>query len=302
MKNFINPIIRTLVLLTICLTTVSQVHGQIVTGHYNAAIFGLRSGNGFPMGWSYVNVTHFYYAGEMKDNDGKISTLAKPINVIANISGGIWGKRLEKLNANYNAALILPFTNLAPNPETLELDPERIGLGDIKIIPLLLTWNFDQISLSTRYAIWAPTGEYSATSKSNRGKGFWSHNIGLGVTGYFDKAKSWHASIMGTYEINSKQKDTDIIPGDGLILEWGLGKTFDQQFNMGLIGYSNMLVTKQKGGNVESLNNYQIHSIGMEFNYRTKTKWVFITRWYLEYLGINRPEGTVIRFIFLKNF
>ena len=40
----------------------------------------------------------------------------------------------------------------------------------------------------------------------------------------------------------------------------------------------------------------------MEVNYRTQSKWVFITRWYVEYLGVNRPEGTVIRFIFLKNF
>jgi hypothetical protein len=281
----------------------SSLFSQVLTGHYGPGLFGLRSAHGFPMGWSYVNVTHIYYAGEMKDNDGKISTLAKPVNVIANISGAIWGKRIDKINANYNAAVILPFTNLAPNPETLELDPEGIGLGDIKVIPLMLSWNLNRIAINARYAFWAPTGSFKAGSKSNKGKGFWSHNIGLGLTAYFDKQKTWHLSWMNTFELNTKQKDTDIKPASTWVTEWGIGKTFEESFNMGFIGYTTLQIGKQSGGNIPSgSNNYRVNAVGMEFNYRTKTKWVFITRWYLEYLGINRPEGTVIRFIFLKNF
>ncbi len=276
---------------------------QVLTGHYSPGLFGLRSSHGFPMNWSYVNVSHIYYAGEMKDNDGNISTLAEPINVIANISGGIWGTKVEKLGANYNAALILPFTNLAPNPETLELDPERIGLGDIKVIPLMLTWNFNRIALNARYAFWAPTGSYEAGSNNNRGKGFWSHNFGLGATAYLDEAKTWHLSWMNTFEVNGQQKTTNITAPSTWVSEWGFGKTFEESFNMGFIGYNTRQISDQRGGNVpDDWNNYTINAIGMEVNYRTKSKWVFITRWYLEYLGVNRPEGTVIRFIFLKNF
>ena len=281
----------------------SSAFSQVVTGHYGPGLFGLRSSHGFPMGWSFVNVTHIYYAGEMKDNDGNISTLAKPVNVIANISGGIWGRRVEKLKANYNAAVILPFTNLAPNPETLELDPERIGLGDIKVIPRMLTWNFDRIAINTRYAFWAPTGSYAVGSKSNRGKGFWSHNIGLGITAYLDKAKTWNISWMNTVELNASQKGTDVRPASSWVTEWGIGKTFEEAFNIGVIGYSTRQISDQKGGEVpDNWNNYRVNAIGMEFNYRTKSKWIFITRWYLEYLAINRPEGTAIRFILLKNF
>ena len=281
----------------------SGVTAQVLTGHYGPGLFGVRSSHGFPMDFSYVNVTHIYYAGEMKDNDGNISTLAEPVNVIANISGGIWGTHLEKLKANYNAMIILPFTNLAPNPETLELDPERIGLGDIKVIPLMLTWNFNRISVNTRYAFWIPTGSYEAGSSSNRGKGFWSHNIGLGATGYLDKAKTWHISWMNTFEFNGEQKKTDITPASTWVGEWGIGKTFEESFNMGIIGYNTRQISTQTGGDVPAnWNNYKVNAIGMEFNYRTKSKWVFITRWYLEYLAVNRPEGTAIRFILLKNF
>ena len=281
----------------------SGMKAQVVTGHYGPGLFGLRSAHGFPMDWSYVNVTHIYYAGEMKDNNGNISTLAKPVNVIANISGGIWGKHLEKIKANYNAALILPFTNLAPNPETLELDPERIGLGDIKIIPLMLTWNFNRISINARYAFWVPSGSYETGSNSNRGKGFWSHNIGLGATAYLDKLKTWNLSWMNTIELNNKQKGTGITPASTWVTEWGIGKTFEESFNMGLIGYNTLQIGEQSGGDIPvDFNNYRVNGIGMEFNYRTQSKWVFITRWYLEYLAVNRPEGTAIRFIFLKNF
>jgi len=239
----------------------------------------------------------------VQDNDGNISTLAKPVNVIANISGGIWGKRLEKINANYNALLILPFTNLAPNPETLDLDPDRIGLGDIKIIPLMLTWNFKRVALNTRYAAWLPTGSFEAGAKGNRGKGFWSHNFGLGATVYLDTAKTWNVSFMNTFEVNGKQDGTNITPPSAWVAEWGIGKTFEKSFNLGLIGYMTRQIGDQKGGDIPAnWNNYKVNAIGMEFNYRTKSKWLFITRWYLEYLAINRPEGTAIRFIFLKNF
>ena len=282
---------------------VGTASAQILSGHYGPGLFGLRSAGGFPTGWSYVNVTHIYYAGEMKDNEGKISTIAKPVNVIANISGGMWGTQLESINAKYNAALVLPFTNLAPNPETLELDPERIGLGDIYLIPAMLSWSFDRFSLNTRYGLWVPTGEFNEGSRSNRGKGFWSHNLGLGTTISLNQAKTWTLSGMGTYEFHSKQQGTDIRPADMMVVEWGLGKTIEEVFNMGLIGYSNMQIGQQKGGNIpDGLKNYQVHALGVEFNYRTQNRWVFITRWYLEHSGINRPEGTVIRFIFLKNF
>ena len=280
----------------------SSTSAQLVTGHYGPGLFGLRSANGFPTGWSYVNVTHIYYAGEYKDNDGKISTLSKPVNVIANISAGIWGTNWESISAKFNAMVIIPITNLALNPETLDLDPERIGLGDIYIIPAMLTWNFDRVFLNARYGIWIPTGSYEAGSNSNRGKGFWSHNLGLGFTFLFDNSKTWHISAMGTFEFNSKQKDTDITPGSALVIEWGIGKTFNSVFNMGIIGYNTRQLSKQQGTTTQTLNNYEVNALGMEFSYRTDDKWAFITRWYLEYLAINRPEGTAIRFILLKNF
>lgn len=297
MKN-----LRVLLVLTFLLFLGSNVSAQLVTGHYGPGLFGLRSAGGFPTGWSYVNVTHFYYAGEYKDNDGKISTLSKPVNVIANISTGIWGTNIEKINAKYNAAVVLPVTNLALNPENLDLDPEKVGIGDVYVIPAMLTWNFDRVLLNTRYGIWLPVGSYKAGSKNNHGKGFWSHNLGLGATFLIDNKKTWHISAMGTFEFNSKLRDTEITPGSALVVEWGIGKTFNNSFNMGIVGYNTRQVSKQKGVTEQTLNNYSVNGLGMEFSYRTQDKWAFITRWYLEYLAANRPEGSVIRFIMLKNF
>ena len=72
---------------------------------------------------------------------------------------------------------------------------------------------------------------------------------------------------------------------------------------MGIIGYRTKQIGIQKGVTLpEALNDYGVIAAGMEFNYRTKSNWAFITRWYLEYNGVNRLEGGAIRFIFLKNF
>lgn len=277
---------------------------QLLTGHYTPGLYGLRSAFAFPKGFSYLNVTHMYYAAEMKDNHGNISTLAKPINVIANINGVAWGTRIEAIGADYTAALAIPLTNLAPNPETLELDPERVGIGDSYLIPALLSWNLDRIVVSFRYGVFLPVGSFSGSSKSNRGKGFWTHTLSPAVTLFIDKLKNWHASVNATYEIHSKQRDSDISPGQNLVVEWGAGKTFDAAFNMGIIGYNIVQTTKQTmpGSGKQDLNPYRLNGLGMEFGYRTKNRWAFATRWYLEYLAVNRPEGTAIRFVLMKNF
>ena len=149
---------------------------------------------------------------------------------------------------------------------------------------------------------WLPVGFYEDGNPANRGKGFWSQNLGLGLTYLIDNEKTWSASAVGTFEFNTKQKDTEISPGSAIVIEWGIGKTFDNAFNLGIIGYNTYQVSEQKGPTPQTLNNYTVNGMGMEFSYRTKDKWAFITRWYLEYLAVNRPEGTAIRFILLKNF
>lgn len=286
------------------LVSATHVGGQTLTGHYTPGLFGLRSGHSFPTGFSYLNVTHMYYAGEIKDNDGKISTLAKPVNVVANVNGVLWGRRLEGLNANFNAGVAIPLTNLALNPETLDLDPERIGIGDIFLIPALLSWDFGRVVARVQYGLFLPTGSFSAGSKSNRGKGFWTHAPSAAVTGYLDADKQWHVSAHGLYEMHTTQQETDIKPGQDLVIEWGVGRTWDGAFNMGLIGYNLFQTSDQVNtdGSGTGLNKYRINGIGAEFGYRTKSRWAFITRWYLEYDAINRPEGTIIRFVVLKNF
>ncbi len=286
------------------LASSTGLSGQALTGHYSPGLFGLRSGHAFPTGFSYLNITHVYYAGELKDNDGKVSTLAKPVNVVANINGVVWGRRIEALKANYNAGVAIPLSNLALNPETLDLDPERVGIGDIIAIPLLLSWNFGRIVTRMQYTVFLPTGSFAAGSVNNRGKGFWTHTLSSAVTGYLDANKAWHASAHAAYEIHTKQQETAIKPGQDVVVEWGVGRTWDGAFNMGLIGYNVFQTTDQVNadGSGTGLKKYRVNGIGAEFGYRTPSRWAFVTRWYLEYDALNRPEGTVIRFVVLKNF
>jgi len=286
------------------LALATGAEGQTLTGHYGPGLFGLRSGYGFPMGFTYLNITQVYYAAEMKDNDGQVSTLAKPVNVVANVSALTWGRRIEGLKANFNAGVAVPLANLALNPETLELDPERVGIGDIFVIPALFSWDFGRIVTRLQYNLFLPTGSFTAGSASNRGKGFWTHGPSAGVTGYLDSGRAWHASVSGAYEIHTTQQETDIKPGQDLVIEWGVGRTWDSAFNMGLVGYNTFQTTDQVNadGGGTGLRKYRVNGIGAEFGYRTESRWSFVTRWYLEYDARNRTEGTLIRFVVAKNF
>ena len=79
-------------------------------------------------------------------------------------------------------------------------------------------------------------------------------------------------------------------------------KLVEEVFNIGVIGHNVAQVTNQKGGETPVLLKHRLNGLGLEMGYRTKNKWIFTTRWYLEYLAKNRPEGTAIRFVLLKNF
>ena len=51
---------------------------------------------------------------------------------------------------------------------------------------------------------------------------------------------------MNTFEINGEQKSTNITAPSTWVSEWGVGKTFEEAFNLGFIGYNTRQFSDQK--------------------------------------------------------
>jgi hypothetical protein len=115
-----------------------------------------------------------------------------------------------------------------------------------------------------------------------------------GVTWLQESENPWAATLMLRYEILGKQRDTDIEPGDVLILEGGIGKEIVKGLDVGLTGYHMRQMNREKGsaaGTDTSL--YRVSALGPEINWRPDfiPGFQVALRSYYEFGARNSSEG-----------
>lgn len=138
------------------------------------------------------------------------------------------------------------------------------------------------------------------------GKGYWTFLFSAVGTLYFDEAKSWHASILARYEVNTEQDKTDIRMGDDFHFEWGIGKTLAQLENtvidVGVAGYCSWRVNKDSGDNASDFKE-GIYAIGSELGI-TYLLWAtsFTFRYVWEFENKNAPQGGMATLAITKVF
>jgi hypothetical protein len=101
-----------------------------------------------------------------------------------------------------------------------------LGFGDLYFQPINLGWHMDMFDYVAGLGLFFPTGRYEDGADDNVGLGMWSFEFFGGTTAFLDGAKTWHASILASYETHTSKKDSDIDVGDLLTLEGGIGKSF----------------------------------------------------------------------------
>jgi hypothetical protein len=111
--------------------------------------------------------------------------------------------------------------------------------------------------------------EFSPGSDRNRGKGFWALVYSLGAVYYPGGARDqWSISAVARTEQNFEQRDSGIMPGDDIVVDWGIARMFrlsDHQVDVGLSGFGQWQLTSQEGGapGVED-QRYRIIGLGPE--------------------------------------
>ena len=132
------------------------------------------------------------------------------------------------------------------------------------MVPVQIGWHFERTDLITSYGIFMPTGEYDPGASNNLGMGMWSHELSFGVTQYLDSAKTWTAATTAFYEIHSGKRGTDLRIGDWLVLEGGVGKSFEGDWSLGAAYYALWQTTDAKGPDIpDLLRGRKIRSFGL---------------------------------------
>ncbi len=245
----------------------AQLNGENLLGDN-----GVKSGSQPGPGLYVSGLYYFYNTDTIKDANGNRITFdptqagSQKLQVIAPVF--MYVSKAKVLGANYGMMAVLPFANGALEAPGFGLD-EQVGTGaaDMYLAPIQLGWHKRRADIITAFAIFAPTGRYTAGADDNLGKNMWSYELSGGTTVYLDEKKTLSFAATGYWETHTRKKDTGNVQvgnvtltgvkvGQLLTIEGGLGKSFlGGAASAGLAYYAQWKLTADEFGIAVSLPN-----------------------------------------------
>jgi hypothetical protein len=293
--------IKTITMAAGILALAVQLHAQAlpVGSHYPAGAEGIKGADLPPPGFYVRDYNCFYYANSV---DG----LPLNVNIFAYVQAPrlVWITPWKILGANYGCDVIVPFfyKNVTGQLGTAG----QFNLGDIYACPAVLSWHLQRFDFSAAYGIWAPSGNFDASTPlrllTSPGDGYWSHMFTLGGVWYPDAKKTWAISLLNRYEISTEQDHTDITPGNMLTMEWGISKAVTKTVDLGLVGYYQQETTEDSGTGAATALSHVV-GVGPEVSvFWEKIGLVSTLRYVYEADAKDRPQGHTVVLTLTKRF
>lgn len=223
--KFINQ--KQVVKLIFSLIIISDYAGyaQLKGGHLLGAM-GIQSGSQAPVqSLSLYLPRYLYNTSSLRNADGDKSTANPDLNMFLSGLVDSYVTDFKILGANYGAGILLPFTSNTIQGNFID-SKSSFAFSDIYLQPLQLGWHFKKSDFVFSYQVFLPAGKYKMEGDNNSGLGTIINEFSAGTTLFFNETKTIHFSVLGSYEMNGKKKNTEIKTGDILSLEGGVGKTF----------------------------------------------------------------------------
>ena len=189
---------------------------------------GLDSGSQAPPGAYWGTVFYWYDTSRINNQFGDQVNPAGNLNLFAGLPLVNVVTKKKFLGANYG------FTVIPAAVLNSSLDAPRFGqnpgagFGDTYFQPVSLGWKFGRADVIAGFAIYAPTGRYTANNANgdNTGLGMWGFEPSIGTTIHLNEAKTWNASALASFEFHTDKRDTIQHVGNILTLEGGVGRSF----------------------------------------------------------------------------
>lgn len=266
-------------------------------GHYVPGVEGIQAGSVPPPGRYYLGYLVQYDIDEVSGapgrNEGSVSALANRF---------AWITSHKILGADYGVEAIVPLQSVSLTFGGIGYNGTDRGLGDVYLGPVVLGWHGARWDGVFALGQWFDTGDYSASRPSSVGLGYGSTMITLGGTYYPDAQKAWSATALARYEINAEREDSDITPGDGLSVEWGLARRVGG-LQLGLVGYYQEQVSDDEGTGAGDLRPRR-NAFGLELNYPVVDHGLFLK--FAAYgessASDGATEGSLLRMTLIKTF
>lgn len=294
---------KTILTLAAGIFAAGSLQAQLPVGtHYPIGAEGLNGSDLPPPGFYVRDYNYFYYADRIDGMPAPVENV--DFFAYVNAVKLIYLSDYKILGANWGVDMIVPFMykNLTGDLGTAG----QFGLGDIYACPLLLSWHLKQFDFAAAYGIWAPSGNFDASTPlrmlDSPGDGYFSHMITFGVDWHPDAAKTWSLSLLSRYEISTEQDHTQITPGNAYSLEWGLSKTVVKNVDVGLVGYWQQEITQDSGPHAAQAL-FHVVAVGPEVSVMwEKIGLISTLRYEYEADAKDRPQGQTVVLTLTKRF
>ena len=267
-------------------------------GNYVPGVEGVQAASVPPPGIYYLAYLVNYNIDQISnvpgDNTGTVSVIANRL---------VWISNHKLFGANFGMGAIAPVQANSLTFNGIGYAGTSRGLGNLYLEPVILAWhgtNWDGVFALGRFL---NSANYSSTNPSSVGTGYGSTMLTLGGTYYPDSKKEWSASVLARFEKNSTQSQTGITPGDGLTVEWGIGRQIGGGKDVGLVGYYQDQTSSNSGPGANPLNPSK-SGIGIQFDYPILDHGVILKfAGYTEYSARGgAAEGNLLRMTIVKAF
>lgn len=276
---------------------ISQGSFAAEQSHYVNGVEGIKAASLPPPGVYGRLYTAYYSSDTLRDDHGDKLPVGFNASVLALVPRLIWITPYKFLGADYGMDVIAPYLKKDIDIDAMKLNTDSSGFGDICVEPLILSWHLPRADVCAAAGAYLQTGSFDAKDPSSPGDGYNSLLFTLGSTLYLDADKTWAASILSRYEVNGKKDDADITPGDAFHFEWGISKSLNKLFDVGVVGYCQWQVTDDYGSDVpeaERGNRDRAFAVGPEVQcFIPRIKTIASLRYEQEFAVRDRPDGQI---------
>ena len=309
-------------------------------GHYAPGLLNIRDFFMPEPGFYYAQYHYLYSTDTLRNRNGdEVGTLTRTgplgtttetvepdVDVFVLAPAFMWVSPWQVLGARYGALIVPTFADGSVQVDlslarsgrfgergfsrNLEADT-GMGVGDLFVQPIFLTWGGKHYDVSAGYGFYAPTGEEGI------GLEFWTNQFQLAGAWYPFEHKGTAVTLAGTYEIQSEMQDQDLTPGDRVTLNWGVSQylplTQDQTWlaELGASGYSQWQVEEDSGADVRQIRRLnvslnakdEVHAAGIQAGL-TFVPWkaALTVRYQWEFGAEARFEGENLVVTLVKGF
>jgi hypothetical protein len=267
-------------------------------GHKMIGTLGLHAGAQPDPGLYAADRAFFYTAERVNDRHGEPIPGPIDLDVFENAIGVAGTYRLPRLRLYVNGAVSIPIQRVSVTTDRPEASVDRFGLSDIYVAPLWLGWRSARLEVVTGYAFYIPTGRFEPGGHGGVSHAQWSHDFSLGGTVYFDRARTWMASGLGTFTLNQPKIGIDITRGETFQVQGGAGKILFGIVDVGVVGYGLWQVRDDRGSALPPLlrgARDRIYGAGGEVDLtiaRLRTK--VTLRYAHDFAVVSRPAGQIV--------